>query len=158
MMATTARQLAIDAFDRLRHAGGIAEMSDLPKEVRERTDCSNPWETPRQPSAKVSTSLGRPAALGRSRLRGFTDRRHHIFKATYWPLVYRRMITGFPPWIKAWAGTRWRWGRSAPPVRKFRVDGGTGKAEYGKWGYYTKGLARNDAAGPYHDHYTVGGF
>jgi len=39
MMATTAMQLAIDAFGPIAdNAGGIAEMSHLPKEVRERTD------------------------------------------------------------------------------------------------------------------------
>jgi K(+)-stimulated pyrophosphate-energized sodium pump len=39
MMATTAMQLAIDAFGPIAdNAGGIAEMSDLPKEVRQRTD------------------------------------------------------------------------------------------------------------------------
>jgi K(+)-stimulated pyrophosphate-energized sodium pump len=39
MMATTAMQLAIDAFGPIAdNAGGIAEMSDLPPEVRERTD------------------------------------------------------------------------------------------------------------------------
>lgn len=39
MMATTAMQLAIDAFGPIAdNAGGIAEMSALPKEVRERTD------------------------------------------------------------------------------------------------------------------------
>ena len=39
MMATTAMQLAIDAFGPIAdNAGGIAEMSELPKEVRERTD------------------------------------------------------------------------------------------------------------------------
>jgi K(+)-stimulated pyrophosphate-energized sodium pump len=39
MMATTAMQLAIDAFGPIAdNAGGIAEMSHLPKEVRGRTD------------------------------------------------------------------------------------------------------------------------
>ena len=39
MMATTAMQLAIDAFGPIAdNAGGIAEMRELPKEVRERTD------------------------------------------------------------------------------------------------------------------------
>ncbi len=39
MMATTAMQLAIDAFGPIAdNAGGIAEMSELPKEVRTRTD------------------------------------------------------------------------------------------------------------------------
>src|SRR5690606_1805116 len=39
MMATTALQLAIDAFGPIAdNAGGIAEMSELDPEVRERTD------------------------------------------------------------------------------------------------------------------------
>ena len=39
MMATTAMQLAIDAFGPIAdNAGGIAEMCELPEEVRERTD------------------------------------------------------------------------------------------------------------------------
>lgn len=39
MMATTAMQLAIDAFGPIAdNAGGVAEMSELPDEVRERTD------------------------------------------------------------------------------------------------------------------------
>jgi len=39
MMATTAMQLAIDAFGPIAdNAGGIAEMSELPKDVREKTD------------------------------------------------------------------------------------------------------------------------
>jgi len=39
MMANTAMQLAIDAFGPIAdNAGGIAEMSELPREVRERTD------------------------------------------------------------------------------------------------------------------------
>jgi len=39
MMATTAMQLAIDAFGPIAdNAGGVAEMSNLPDEVRERTD------------------------------------------------------------------------------------------------------------------------
>jgi K(+)-stimulated pyrophosphate-energized sodium pump len=39
MMATTAMQLAIDAFGPIAdNAGGIAEMSDLPEDVRGRTD------------------------------------------------------------------------------------------------------------------------
>lgn len=39
MMATTAMQLAIDAFGPIAdNAGGIAEMSELPEEVREKTD------------------------------------------------------------------------------------------------------------------------
>ena len=40
MMATTAMQLAIDAFGPIAdNAGGIAEMSELPKDVREKNRC-----------------------------------------------------------------------------------------------------------------------
>src|SRR5207244_8013526 len=39
VMATTGMQLAIDAFGPIDdNAGGIAEMSELPKDVREKTD------------------------------------------------------------------------------------------------------------------------
>ncbi len=39
MMATTAMQLAIDAFGPIAdNAGGIAEMCELPTDVREKTD------------------------------------------------------------------------------------------------------------------------
>jgi K(+)-stimulated pyrophosphate-energized sodium pump len=49
MMATTAMQLAIDALDLSDNAGGIAEMSELPKCIRTDildsvgNDCSN-WK------------------------------------------------------------------------------------------------------------------
>ena len=46
MMATTAMQLAIDAFGPIAdNAGGIAEMSQLPEEVRGRTDILMPGNT-----------------------------------------------------------------------------------------------------------------
>ncbi len=42
MMATTAMQLAISAFGPITdNAGGIAEMSELPKEVRAHTNILN---------------------------------------------------------------------------------------------------------------------
>ena len=54
MMATTAMQLAIDAFGPIAdNAGGIAEMSELPKEVREKTDILMPLVILQPPPEKV---------------------------------------------------------------------------------------------------------
>src|SRR3984957_8287577 len=53
MMATTAMQLAIDAFGPIAdNAGGIAEMSELPKEVREKTDVLDSVRNPTAATGK----------------------------------------------------------------------------------------------------------
>jgi Na+/H+-translocating membrane pyrophosphatase len=60
MMATTAMQLAIDAFGPISdNAGGIAEMSELPK-VRTRTDILILWGILLQQLEKVLLLLQQP--------------------------------------------------------------------------------------------------
>jgi len=58
MMATTAMQLAIDAFGPIAdNAGGIAEMSELPKDVREKQMYSMQWVIQLLLQVKVSPLL-----------------------------------------------------------------------------------------------------
>ena len=79
MMATTAMQLAIDAFGPIAdNAGGIAEMSELPKEVRERTDILDAV-------GNTTAAIGKGLLLG-NRVRmgvpaGLLQLRHDVFAA-----------------------------------------------------------------------------
>ncbi len=94
MMATTAMQLAIDAFGPIAdNAGGIAEMSGLPKEVREPTTTwtcgGNTTAATGEGFRKITfaalTALALFAAyVGMS---GITGHRH-ASKPMYWPCCW----------------------------------------------------------------------
>jgi len=141
MMATTAMQLAIDAFGPIAdNAGGIAEMSELPKEVRERTDVLDSV-------GNTTAAIGKGFAIASAALTAlglfaayvdFTGIEGiNIFKADVLAALF---IGGMIPVVFS-ALAMQSVGRAAMDMveevrRQFReIPGlleGTGKAEYGK--------------------------
>ena len=141
MMATTAMQLAIDAFGPIAdNAGGIAEMSKLPKEVRERTDILDAV-------GNTTAAIGKGFAIASAALTAlalfaayvdFTGIEGiNIFKADVLAALF---IGGMIPVVFS-AFAMQSVGRAAMEMveevrRQFReIPGlleGTGKAEYGK--------------------------
>jgi K(+)-stimulated pyrophosphate-energized sodium pump len=116
MMATTAMQLAIDAFGPIAdNAGGIAEMSGLPKEVRERTDnldaVGNTTAATGKGFAIASAALDRARAL-RSVRRAGGITGIDIYKADVLAMLF---VGGMIPfffssWPSApWAKPPWIW-------------------------------------------------
>jgi K(+)-stimulated pyrophosphate-energized sodium pump len=141
MMATTAMQLAIDAFGPIAdNAGGIAEMSELPKEVREKTDILDAVGNTTAATGKgfaiasaALTSLALFAAfVGISGISGID-----IYKA---PVLAGLFIGGMIPFIFSSLAIR-AVGEAAMAMveevrRQFRtipgIMEGTGKPEYDK--------------------------
>lgn len=141
MMATTAMQLAIDAFGPIAdNAGGIAEMSELPKEVREKTDVLDSV-------GNTTAAIGKGFAIASAALTAlglfaayvdFTGIDGiNIFKA---PVLAALFLGGMIPVVFS-AFAMQSVGRAAMDMvnevrRQFReIPGlleGTGKAEYGK--------------------------
>lgn len=141
MMATTAMQLAIDAFGPIAdNAGGIAEMSELPKEVREKTDVLDSV-------GNTTAAIGKGFAIASAALTAlglfaayvdFTGIDGiNIFKAEVLAALF---IGGMIPVVFS-AFAMQSVGRAAMDMvnevrRQFReIPGlleGTGKAEYGK--------------------------
>ncbi len=141
MMATTAMQLAIDAFGPIAdNAGGIAEMSELPKEVREKTDVLDSV-------GNTTAAIGKGFAIASAALTAlglfaayvdFTGIAGiNIFKADVLAALF---LGGMVPVVFS-AFAMQSVGRAAMDMvnevrRQFReIPGlleGTGKAEYGK--------------------------
>ncbi|MCB0531169.1 MAG: sodium-translocating pyrophosphatase [Lewinellaceae bacterium] len=141
MMATTAMQLAIDAFGPIAdNAGGIAEMSELPKEVREKTDILDSV-------GNTTAAIGKGFAIASAALTAlglfaayvdFTGIAGiNIFKADVLAALF---LGGMVPVVFS-AFAMQSVGRAAMDMvnevrRQFReIPGlleGTGKAEYGK--------------------------
>ncbi len=105
MMATTAMQLAIDAFGPIAdNAGGIAEMSQLPPEVRERTDNLDAVGNTTAATGKgfaiasaALTSLALFAAFVGIAMPGMPDNQHiDIYKA---PVLAGLFVGGMIPFI-----------------------------------------------------------
>ena len=146
MMATTAMQLAIDAFGPIAdNAGGIAEMSELPKEVREKTDVLDAVGNTTAASGKgfaiasaALTALALFAAyVGVINHNGYAMGGIDIYKA---PVLASLFIGGMIPFIFSSLAIR-AVGQAAMAMveevrRQFRtipgIMEGTGKPEYDK--------------------------
>jgi K(+)-stimulated pyrophosphate-energized sodium pump len=146
MMATTAMQLAIDAFGPIAdNAGGIAEMSELPKEVREKTDTLDAVGNTTAASGKgfaiasaALTALALFAAyVGVINANGFTMDGINIYKADVLASLF---IGGMIPFIFSSLAIR-AVGEAAMAMveevrRQFReipgIMEGKGKPEYDK--------------------------
>jgi K(+)-stimulated pyrophosphate-energized sodium pump len=144
MMATTAMQLAIDAFGPIAdNAGGIAEMSELPAEVREKTDILDAVGNTTAASGKgfaiasaALTSLALFAAFVGVALPA-DNQRIDIYKA---PVLAALFVGGMIPFIFSSLAIR-AVGEAAMAMveevrRQFRtipgIMEGTGKPEYDK--------------------------
>ncbi|RZJ66450.1 MAG: sodium-translocating pyrophosphatase [Flavobacterium sp.] len=141
MMATTAMQLAIDAFGPISdNAGGIAEMSELPKEVRTRTDILDSV-------GNTTAATGKGFAIASAALTSlalfaayvtFTDINGiNIFKA---PVLAMLFVGGMVPVVFSALAMN-SVGKAAMDMvyevrRQFKeipgIMEGTGKPEYGK--------------------------
>lgn len=146
MMATTAMQLAIDAFGPIAdNAGGIAEMSELPKEVREKTDVLDAVGNTTAATGKgfaiasaALTALALFAAyVGVVNANGFSMEGINIYKADVLACLF---IGGMIPFIFSSLAIR-AVGEAAMAMveevrRQFRsipgIMEGTGKPEYDK--------------------------
>ncbi|HZH66661.1 MAG TPA: sodium-translocating pyrophosphatase [Flavisolibacter sp.] len=146
MMATTAMQLAIDAFGPIAdNAGGIAEMSELPKEVREKTDTLDAVGNTTAASGKgfaiasaALTALALFAAyVGVVNQNGFSMEGINIYKADVLASLF---VGGMIPFIFSSLAIR-AVGEAAMAMveevrRQFRtipgIMEGTGKPEYDK--------------------------
>lgn len=142
MMATTAMQLAIDAFGPIAdNAGGVAEMSELPKEVRQRTDVLDSV-------GNTTAAVGKGFAIASAALTALAlfaayvelsnlESGINIFKA---PVLAALFIGGMIPVVFS-ALAMQSVGKAAMDMvqevrRQFReipgIMEGTGKPEYGK--------------------------
>ena len=146
MMATTAMQLAIDAFGPIAdNAGGIAEMSELPKEVRQKTDVLDAVGNTTAASGKgfaiasaALTALALFAAyVGVINHNGYAMGGIDIYKA---PVLASLFVGGMIPFIFSSLAIR-AVGQAAMAMveevrRQFRtipgIMEGTGKPEYDK--------------------------
>jgi K(+)-stimulated pyrophosphate-energized sodium pump len=146
MMATTAMQLAIDAFGPIAdNAGGIAEMSELPKEVREKTDTLDAVGNTTAATGKgfaiasaALTALALFAAyVGVINTNGFAMDGINIYKA---PVLASLFVGGMIPFIFSSLAIR-AVGEAAMAMveevrRQFKtipgIMEGTGKPEYDK--------------------------
>ncbi|HET6995650.1 MAG TPA: sodium-translocating pyrophosphatase [Chitinophagaceae bacterium] len=146
MMATTAMQLAIDAFGPIAdNAGGIAEMSELPKDVREKTDTLDAVGNTTAATGKgfaiasaALTALALFAAyVGVIKTNGFKMDGIDIYKA---PVLASLFVGGMIPFIFSSLAIQ-AVGKAAMAMveevrRQFRtipgIMEGTGKPEYDK--------------------------
>jgi K(+)-stimulated pyrophosphate-energized sodium pump len=146
MMATTAMQLAIDAFGPIAdNAGGIAEMSELPGDVREKTDVLDAVGNTTAATGKgfaiasaALTALALFAAyVGVINNNGYAMRGIDIYKAKVLASLF---VGGMIPFIFSSLAIR-AVGQAAMSMveevrRQFKhipgIMGGTGKPEYDK--------------------------
>lgn len=168
MMATTAMQLAIDAFGPIAdNAGGIAEMSELPKEVREKTDVldavGNTTAATGKGFAIASAALTALALFAAFVGVAMPNNQHiDIYKADVLASLF---VGGMIPLLFSSLAIR-AVGEAAMSMveevrRQFRtipgIMEGTGKPEYDKCVAISTeaSIKKNDASGCHHDHFTV---
>jgi K(+)-stimulated pyrophosphate-energized sodium pump len=94
MMATTAMQLAIDALDQYLIMQVIAEMSELPKEVRTRTDILIPWGIRLQQLERFCYRFSSANFIGITAYVTFTGLTDQYFKAPVLAMLFVGYDTG----------------------------------------------------------------